>query len=157
VEEEGIKFKPGDEVIVVEGTQKGQYGLIVQYEATFGKYFVDISDESPAGYFAFSESELEALDGYDEVTEISIPAFGVSSEVMQTHLEWLMTRSLERLGEIGPEQALFGFQEFEGKTAQEVLLELMGKLEEGMALFGQAHILIGRVVVALESVEDQSK
>lgn len=159
-----VRFNPGDEVIVVEGELKGEYGSVVQYEDTFHKYFVHLPERNSTGLFSFNEHELEALpstqqpveDDDQGVLEVPVYSFGIPQEVFQRHLEYLIGRSLAHVGTVGAEQAFFGFQEFEGKAAGEVLLELMFKLEEGMAMFAQAHILIGRIVTALESVHDQT-
>lgn len=165
-----MKFNPGDEILVVDGSLKGQYGSIVEFEPTFERYFVLLPDLHATRYYAVREDELDFLpaedseqedeqpvedDEDDGVLDVSVYGFGIPHEVFQRHLEYLIGRSLVHVGKVGPEEAFFGFQEFEGKTATEVLLELMFKLEEGMAMFAQAHILIGRVVSALESVHEQ--
>jgi len=160
-----VRFNPGDEILVVEGEFKGQYGTIIEFEPTFERYFVLLPELHPTRYYAVTEGNLDFLPpeepdeqpGDDEgVIDIPVYEFGIPSEVFQRHLEYLIGRSLAHVGKVGPNEAFFGFQEFEGKSAPEVLLELMMKLEEGMAMFAQAHILIGRIVAALESVHDQS-
>jgi len=154
------KFNEGDEILVVEGEFKGRHGTVLRFEAIFETYMVTLPELSLTGYFACRESELELLDESsddDAVDEIDVPSFGMTSEQFTSHLEYLFTRSLEHVSSVGPEQAFFGFQEFEGKSAADQLVALMLKLEEGMAMFAQAHILIGRTVVALESVNDQIK
>lgn len=97
-------------------------------------------------------SEPENNEGVDE---IKIPTFGMTQEQVANYLEYLLRRSVEHVGSVGAEDALFGYQEFEGKTASQVLVGLLFKLEEGMAMFAQAYILIGRTIAALESVHDQ--
>lgn len=156
-----LKFPKGSQVIVVDGDFAGQPGIVKGYE--FERYLVVLSGvKTPkeGQYFAYREEELDfagELADEEEVDEIDVPEFGMSPEAFEEHLEYLLGRSLEHVGKIGPEQAFFGFQEFEGKSPTEVLLSLMTKLEEGMALFAQAHILIGRIVVALEKTRDQTR
>jgi KOW motif-containing protein len=155
-----MKFEPGDEVIVIEGEFKGHYGTVIQFEDTFAKYYVILPERHLFDLFPFDEGDLDFLppeEPEEEVDEIPVYDFGIPQSVLHSHLEWLISRSLEHVGDVGPDQAFFGYQEFEGKTASEVLVELMTKLEEGMAMFAQAHILIGRIVAALESVHDQNK
>lgn len=154
-----MKFQPGDEVIAIEGKYKGSYGKVLDY--WIESPVVEFAEDS---YVAvMSDEDLTLLDEEDEkseddrVIEIPVHEFGISQETFQHHLEFLIGRTLAHVGKVGPEQAFFGFQEFEGKTASEVLLELMMKLEEGMAMFAQAHILIGRIVAALEIVHDQDE
>jgi ribosomal protein L24 len=157
-----LKFPTGTQVVVVDGDFTGLSGIVKGYE--FERYLVvlqGVKTPKEGQYFAYKEEELDFLESEDpseeeEVDEIHVPEFGMSAEAFERHLEYLIGRSLEHVGKIGPEQAFFGFQEFEGKTASEVLLSLMTKLEEGMALFAQAHILIGRIVVALEQTHDQT-
>lgn len=155
-----MKFREGQEVLIVGGDFKGYYGNVDEY--VLERYMVEATkDDITYVRVACTEDELEEFQSEETEEEdegfIDIPVydFGISSETLQRHLEYMIGRCLVHVGKVGPEQAFFGFQEFEGKTASEVLLELMGKLEEGMAMFTQAHILIGRVVAALEIVHDQ--
>lgn len=151
-------FNEGDEVVVTDGDWKGQYGVVKRYDDMFERYMVNLPDVmAPEHFAACTEGELALLSEDDEevVDEIPVYDFPISQETFQEHLEYLMARSLEHVGNVGAEQAFFGFEQWEGKSASEVLVGLMTKLEEGMALFTQAHILIGRVVIALESVHDQ--
>lgn len=162
-----MKFNPGDEVIATDGKYKGCHGTVLEY--WIDSVIVQIADDQPeVGVVVVQENEIEVLPAPEPITEdlrseddniIDIPVygFGIPPEVFQRHLEYLIGRSLVHVGEVGPKEAFFGFQEFEGKSASEVLLELMMKLEEGMAMFAQAHILIGRIVAALEIVHDQDE
>lgn len=159
-----MKFQPGEEVIVVDGDFKGEYGTVSQY--LIDSVIVDIAREVQGSFKAVIQescldhlpAEEKADDDSDEgVIDIPVHEFGISEEAFQRHLEYLIGRSLAQVGQVGPNEAFFGFQEFEGKTASEVLFELMFKLEEGMAMFAQAHILIGRIVASLENVHDQIK
>lgn len=153
------RFQDGDEVVVAEGDFKGQYGTVLRFEDVFERYLVMLPDVSKTGYFAFQEHELEPIDFPVEevVDQIEVPEFGMTTEQVQNYLEYLFTRSLAHVGEVGAKDAFFGYQQWEGKTASQVLVGLMFKLEEGMAMFAQAHILIGRTIAALESVHDQEQ
>ncbi len=149
------EFEVGDEVIATDGPHKGYYGKVI--EVWLGTPIVELGpDQFDHGVHVISAEFLEHLTPEEQVDEIPVYDFGIPADVLQSHLEWFVGRSLQRLGAVGPEQALFGFQEFEGKTPNEVILELMGKLEEGAALLAQTHILLGRIVMALESVHDQN-
>lgn len=155
-----MKFNPGDEVLVVEGDFKGQRGTVEEF--IFESYMVDITaDHTGNVRIACKEEELgfppQEKNSEEEVTDLPVHGFGISQAMLSTHLQWLIGRSLEKVGEVGPDQAFFGFQEFEGKTPQEVLLEIMGKLEEGVAMFAQAHVLVGRIVMAMEAMNDQDE
>jgi hypothetical protein len=151
-----VRFEPGDEVVVVDGDFTGVTGTVLKYEAVFDTYFVQSSEVSATGHIACKESELDFLvqEGQGE-DQVEVPRFPLSTEALRHHLEWMLGRALGQVGDVGPEQALFGFQQFEGKTPQEVLIELMSKLEEGMALIAQVHVMFGRIYVALEGMNDQ--
>lgn len=158
-----MKFNLGDAVIIVDGDFKGNFGRVEDY--VLERYLVKLDPESPDGteppiQVACVEEDLDILSDEDSdeenVTEVPVYDFGISQELLNTHLEWLISRSLEKLGSVGAKEAFFGFQEFEGKTASQVLLDLMGKLEEGVVMFAQAHVLIGRIVMALESINNQN-
>lgn len=153
------RFQDGDEVVVAEGDFKGQYGSVLRFEEVFERYLVTLPDVSKTGHFAFQEHELEPIDFPVEeaVDQIEVPEFGMTTEQVQNYLEYLFGRSLAHVGEVGAKEAFFGYQQWEGKTASQVLVGLMFKLEEGMAMFAQAHILIGRTIAALESVHDQER
>jgi hypothetical protein len=152
------KFKKGDDVLVIGGDYKGHYGRVVDF--TLGIYLVSLPELQETGYFGVREANLELLD---EVTgdpepepevktnEVFVPAFGMTEDQFVAHMEYLMTRALGRVTTTGPGQAFYGFQEFETLTPPEVLAKLMIKLEEGMALLAQAHVLIGRTALALEN------
>jgi hypothetical protein len=158
-----VKFNPGDEILVVDGDFKGQIGSVIGYEEIFERYMVFLPRVSMTNHAACTEDELELLTNKKEeppetdVVSVPVYDFGIPTDVLRKHLEWMCGRALEKIGDVGPNEAFFGFQEFEGKTASEILIDLMMKLEEGMAMFAQAHVLIGRIVAALESVHDQAK
>lgn len=157
-------FEVGDEVIVIEGRYKGVYGSVI--DQWIDSMVIAVGPDQPAasGVIVAETDHLEPLpvqapyeDAAEEpVDDIPVHAFGIPVSVLEAHLGWFVGRSLERVGDVGPEEALFGFQEFEGKSPQEVILELMGKLEEGTALLAQTHILLGRIVMALENMHDQN-
>lgn len=152
-----MKFSPGDEVIATDGQYKGTHGTVLEYWIN-SVVFQIADDQLVTGVVVVGEDELDFLpaESEDDVIDIPVHEFGISEETFQRHLEYLIGRSLAQVGQVGAKEAFFGFQEFEGKTASEILFELMFKLEEGMAMFAQAHILIGRIVAALEMVHDQS-
>ena len=154
-----MRFDEGDEVIVVDGPYKGDYGVVTEY--FLGMPLVDLTENQTGQVVVMlSENVLEALppeETEDTVLNIPVHGFGISAQVLERHLEYLIGRSLIHVGKVGAKEALFGYQEFEGKSASEVLLELMLKLEEGMAMFAQAHILIGRIVTALEDIHDSDQ
>lgn len=152
-----MTFEPGDTVVICSGEWKGTTGKIKEY--MFERYMVEFE---PGKYVACREEELAKVfyepvpdEEPEEVKEVPVYDFGISTELLAKHLEWLVGNSLQKVGSVGPEQAFFGFQEFEGKSPQEVLLEIMEKLEEGVAMFAQAHVLVGRIVMALETMDDQ--
>jgi hypothetical protein len=146
-------FEDGDEVVVVEGDFKGRYGQVMWFE--LGRYMVRLPEVTENGHVGFEEHELAKLDDESEpVREVSVHSFPIPQKEFERHLEYLLMRSMEHVGEVGPHQALFGYQEFEGKDPGEILVELMDKLEQGMGLFAQAHIMIGRIVLALEHTQD---
>lgn len=158
------KFQDGDEVEVVDGDFKGYHGSVLKYEDVFGRYLITIPEASKFGHFAYQEDELRRIEPdtpteepeeNEVVDEIHIPTFGMTNEQIVSYLEYMMQRSLAHVKEIGAEDAFFGYQEWEGMSASQVLIALMFKLEEGMALFAQAHILIGRTVAAIESVQEK--
>jgi hypothetical protein len=162
------EFTEGDDVVVTSGEHKGQWGRVLRYEEVFGKYFVQLPEISVTGYFAFEPNELFPLEDEDQATDgdaeedyeeegVDVPAFGMSSEDFVTHLDILLDRTLTKVGNVGPHDAFFGFQEFEGMTPDQILIALLDKLEEGMALFAQAHILISRIGVALHEVTREAK
>lgn len=149
-----MRFKPGDEVIVVDGDSKGEFGIVTEYFLDLP--MIDITENGTGNVIIMvAEDDLEPLPPkQEEVKDVPAYDFPIPQKILEAHLEWLITRSLERLGDVGPKEAFFGFQEFEGKTASEVIMELMGKLEEGVAMFAQAHVLLGRIVMALETIHD---
>lgn len=152
-----MRFSPGDEILVVGGRWSGYTGTVLHCEDWVGGYLVQLNTKKAKDSVLVPESQVDSAqyEQPEEEDEIIVPTFPASAEDIQAHLEWMLERVLGKVGQVGPEQALFGFQEFEGKTPSQVLLALMEKLEEGMALFGQAHILLGRIVVALETMNDQ--
>lgn len=162
-------FDVGDDVLVLSGEFKGRYGHVVAYEDTFDKYMVILPEVHATGFWPFYASELELMADIDETTpaepdteapkidEIEVPSFGMTTEEFGIHAEYLMVRSLERITSTGPDEAFFGYQEFEGMNPKEILGALMVKVEESLALFAQAHILIGRTALALEKLHDQDK
>jgi hypothetical protein len=164
------KFKADDEVLVIgdHSDFKGQWGRVLQYEAIFERYFVFLPDVHKAGaYTAFTEDELDFLppvegevdDSEDEETSdgfvIEVPPFGISGEQFADHVQLLLGRTLTKVGQVGPEQVFFGFQEFEGLTPQEVLVAILGKVEESMIMHAQLHILVARIGTALGQVSPE--
>lgn len=147
-------YPDGTEIVVLDGELKGEYGVVVSYEPIFDRYFVQLPNRSLQGHFAFQLDEISALDDNTENQEesqdqtLETPGFGMSSEDFVAHLEFLIGRSLSRVPTVGPSDAFFGYQEFEGLTAEEVLLKLLDKIEEGIAHLAQAHILISRIGVS---------
>jgi ribosomal protein L24 len=149
-----MKLTPGDKVRVIKGDFVGLEGTYLEY--VFERYMVQTDN----GKIACKGGEIKLVQVQepeeDSVLDMPVHRFPISEEALTDHLEFLLSRALDQVGVVGPEQALFGFQEFEGKTPTEVLVELMLKIEEGMALFAQVHILIGRIVLALEQVNDSN-
>lgn len=168
------RFNDDDEILVVgdDSDFKGHWGRVIKYEPLFERYFVVLPDVSPTGHFAFTEDQLTPLpeeedagkyhedqpdeDSEEEVhDEVQVPAFGMSEDDFVKHLEWMIERSLTKVATVGPRDAFFGFQDFEGSTPQEILFSLLNKLEEGIALFAQAHILVARIGVAMSCVHPE--
>lgn len=158
-----MRFALGDEVIATDGQYKGVYGTVLDY--WIDSPVIQLADDqSHSGVVVVQEDQLALLVAEEpepdpegeNVLDIPVhPDFGLSQEVYRKHVEYMIGRCLSLVGTVGVREAMFGFQEFEGKSATEILLELMMKLEEGMALFAQAHIMIGRTVTALEKTYDQ--
>jgi hypothetical protein len=156
-----VKYPHGTEVEIIGGDFKGYQGKIEGHEAWANLYLIGIHGFS--GVVGCKEDEIRPVEDDANqpeeepvvVDEIPVPTFPASAEDLQSHLEWMIPRVLDKLGEVGPEQALFGFQQFEGKSPSEILLAMMDKLEESMAMHAQVHILLGRIVVALETLNDQ--
>jgi len=156
------RFDENDEVLVIgdHSDFKGQWGRVIQYEATFDRYFVFLPDVHKVGYYsAFEESELEFLEPLEDVDDedpeglvIDVPKFPMTAESFAAHVELLLGQTLSRVGTIGPEQVFFGFQAFEGKSTQEILIDILGKVEEVMIMGAQLHILVARIGVALGQV-----
>jgi ribosomal protein L24 len=155
------RFKRDDEVVVAEGDFKGQYGRVLEWEPIFERYFVVLPDVHETGHFAYQEHELLPLDDTEdevvsdeeeevEYDEVEVPTFPMSESDFVRHLEFFLERTMSKVGVTGPREAFFGFQEFEGMTPQEILLQILDKLEEGAALFAQAHVLVARMGVALD-------
>lgn len=154
---EGQVYPDGTEVVVLDGDLKGEYGIVVSYEPIFDRYFVQLPNRSLHGNFAFELDEISALDGKVEGEESEedtedTPRFGMSEDDFVQHLEFLIGRSLTKVASVGPEEAFFGYQEFESMTPEEVLLSLLDKIEEGIAHLAQAHILITRIGVSYRTI-----
>lgn len=168
-------FNDNDEVLIISDDSefKGHWGRVLRFEPIFERYFVVLPDVHPTGHFAFEEHELEflgemeeeyeaALDDDDPEEEepadgitIEVPQFGMSAEEFAQHLEFMLGRALGRVGQVGPREAFFGFQEFEGLTPQEVLFGVLDKIEESMAMHAQLHILVARIGTALNQVRPE--
>lgn len=148
------EFFTGDEVIVVEGEFKGQFGLVTGNVPAFDQYFVLMPEVDPERGHLFEKGEIQHLD-YEESEpddKGETPGFGMDAQQFAAHLEFLITRSLDRVPTVGPANAFFGYQEFEGLTAEEALLLLLTKIEEGIAHLAQAHILISRIGVSYRTL-----
>jgi hypothetical protein len=155
-------YDEGQEIVVGEGDYKGQYGVVLKFEDIFDRYYVQLPNLSVTGYFAFQEHELLPLAPEEEVSdeeeEDETPRLGMTDTEFVQHVEFMINRSLDRLVTVGPETAFFGYQEFEGMTPNEVLIQLMDKLEEGIAHLAQAHVLVSRIAVALQgTIEEVSR
>lgn len=159
-----MSYAAGDLVVARVGEYEGKAGYViaVDTEATEAGeenvYQCMFSNEKMQGVFDFlAESELIKAEVEEDDLEIPedvpSPRFGMGAHEFEGHVRYLLTKSLGRITQVGPEEAFFGFQPFEELTAPEVLSELMVKVEEGMALFAQAHILIGRVIMAYQVQE----
>jgi hypothetical protein len=157
-----VKYPHGTEVEIIGGDFKGYRGKIEGFEGWAGLYLIKLPEFS--GVAACKEHQIRPVQPDSEpqpepevrvVDQIPIPTFPASAEDLQNHLEWMLPRVLGKIGEVGPEQALFGFQQFEGKTPTQILVAMMEKLEESMAMHAQVHILLGRIVIALETPDDQ--
>jgi hypothetical protein len=151
-------YPDGTEIVVLDGQLKGEYGVVVSYEPIFDRYFVQLPNRSLEGHFAFQLDEISPLEEPQEEqedtepTDDDPPGFGMTEDEFVSHLEFLMGRSMSKIPTTGAKEAFFGYQEFEGMTAEEVLLSLLDKLEEGIAHLAQAHILIARIGVSYRTI-----
>lgn len=160
-----MPYEPGDLVYARTGDYEGGVGYVVskQEASRVGGdesiYQVMFSENGRGVFDDLLESELNPVevvdDGDEDEEEVETPSFGMSQEEFLRHTEYLMTKALDRIAITGPESAFFGFQEFEGKDAKEILVELLVKIEENMALLSQAHILTSRIAIALQTLEGQ--
>lgn len=153
---QGQVYPDGTEIVVLEGELKGEYGVVVSYEAIFDRYFVHLPQRSLQGHFAFKVEDISALDELEDEEEPeeddTPPGFGMSEDDFVAHLEFLIGRSLTKVVTTGPNEVFFGYQEFEGLTAEDALLKLLDKIEEGIAHLAQAHILISRIGVTYRTI-----
>src|SRR6187200_1718919 len=157
-----MKFNSGDKVIIVDGDCKGHNGVVSGFESLFQLYMDRVPDMSETGFFGIREEEMqpepvEQAETEEVVDEVRIPAFGMTQEEFVHHLEYLLGRALGHVATVGPADAFFGFQEFESGTASDKLALVLQKIEEAMAMFAQAHILVGRSIIALEAIYGEAK
>lgn len=150
-------YPEGTEIVVIKGKHKGHSGTIISYESIFDNYFVHLPEVNLGAAIAIEPYQIDRLDRGptehpEEPEEATPPEFGMSEEEFVSHLEFLIGRSLSRIPTTGPAEAFFGYQEFEGMTAEEVLLRLLDKIEEGIAHLAQAHILITRIGVSYRTI-----
>lgn len=144
------------EIVVLKGDLKGEYGIIQGYyncSMTYEIFLPELDDvvRVPIELVA-ALTDREEFEEEDEDEDVETPGFGMSANEFAQHLEFLITRSLERVPTVGPSDAFFGYQEFESLTAEEVLLELLDKIESGIAHLTQAHILISRIGVSYRTI-----
>lgn len=152
---QGQVYPDGTEIVVLDGELKGEYGVVISYEPVFDRYFVLLPNRSLEGHFAFRVEEISPLDeaeDEEDSEEDTPPGFGMSEDDFVAHLEFLIGRSLTKVVTTGAAEAFFGYQEFEGLTAEDALLKLLDKIEEGIAHLAQAHILISRIGVTYRTI-----
>lgn len=153
VRREVTVWEEGTEFVVLSGPYKGQYGVISASDETTERYFVRLPDVDPSRVFILTGGEISELsEEEDEKEDTTTPGFGMTSDEFAQHLEFLIERSLDKVPTVGAAQAFFGYQEFEGLSAEDVLLSLLDKLEEGIAHLAQAHILISRIGVSYRTI-----
>jgi hypothetical protein len=153
------QFSPGDLVVTTVAQYEGLGGYVAtvlippEKEGT-PQYQVMFEIDGVAELAWIHEDELEPAVFEDEEEEVEVPAFGMSAEELAGHTQYLLTKAMTRITEVGAQEAFFGFQEFEGKDAREILVTLLNKIEEGLALYAQAHILVSRTIIGLQLLED---
>lgn len=149
-------LEDGTEIVVLEDDHKGEYGIILGYDPVLELYAVELPNLDKNAIFYFNGDLLGVLEEEetedDEYSYEQTPGFGMSTEDFAAHLEFLIGRSLHRVPTVGPETAFFGYQEFEGLTAEDALLSLLDKIEEGIAHLAQAHILVARIGVTYRTL-----
>lgn len=160
---EGPRFQSGDNVIVVDGAYKGRYGKVMEYDEVSRTYQVLLPEVHPDWYFGVSEDDLEFLGDEEEGPAeeddegyIPVAEFGMTDEAYAAHLEFMVQRVLDGVPTTGPAQAFFGFQEWEALEPKEIYAKILEKIEDGMRLFVQLHVLTARVGYALEQMEQMN-
>jgi hypothetical protein len=146
-------YDPGDPVYAREGDYEGQIGYVVSVHDKTKTNRILFTDEEGHGVFDnLTDDQLNPVEiENDGSQEFEAPSFGMGVNEFGAHLQHILSRSFDKVTVTGPQQAFFGFQEFEGKEPVEVLRELVNKLEDGMALLTQTHILVSRIGLALQA------
>jgi len=152
-------FEVGDLVVALEGVYKDKAGYVATLQLGTGDqedyYQVMFEKDGFAVLDTVAESTLAPAEVEGDGPELEeTPSFGMSHDELAGHTKYLLTKAMDRITEVKQEDWAFGFLQFEGMDAREILVLLLNKIEDSMALSAQAHILVSRTIIGLQLLED---